>query len=158
MSLNRSELEPPLNPDPNVLPTRDREKPKLDYGGLVRFLVEPFLGSPDDLSVDCERSLSKPKVWIRMAFDEPDKGRVFGRGGRNIQAIRTVLQTAALAAGESIFLDIYGEHGGDVRERTGGDRFREERHSSGRSSEPPPRPRGATNPPPSPRSNRDRSP
>lgn len=43
-----------------------------------------------------------------MAFEDPEKGRVFGRGGRNIQAIRTVLEAAAGTAGQSIYLDIYG--------------------------------------------------
>ncbi|MGB5959267.1 MAG: KH domain-containing protein [Coleofasciculaceae cyanobacterium] len=78
-----------------------------DYIGLVRFLVAPFLESPDSLSVDCEKSASKGRVWIRLAFEGADKGRVFGRGGRNIQAIRMVIQTVALAAGHSAHLDIY---------------------------------------------------
>ena len=78
-----------------------------DYIGLVRFLVAPFLESPASLSVDCERSSSKGRVWIRLAFEGADKGRVFGRGGRNIQAIRMVIQAVALAAGQSAHLDIY---------------------------------------------------
>jgi predicted RNA-binding protein YlqC (UPF0109 family) len=78
-----------------------------DYVGLVRFLVAPFLESPASLSVDCEKSASKGRVWIRLAFEGADKGRVFGRGGRNIQAIRMVIQAVALAAGQSAHLDIY---------------------------------------------------
>jgi uncharacterized protein len=79
-----------------------------DYVGLVRFLVQPFLESPSSLKVDCEIIPSKPRVWIRLAFEGEDKGRVFGRGGRNIQAIRTVIEAAAKAAGQSVYLDIYG--------------------------------------------------
>src|SRR5919202_6415366 len=78
-----------------------------DYVGLVRFLVEPFLESPQRLSIDCEKSSSKGRVWIRLAFEGADKGRVFGRGGRNIQAIRAVIQAVAQAAGQSAHLDIY---------------------------------------------------
>lgn len=48
------------------------------------------------------------RAWIRIAFDSSDKGKVFGRGGRNIQAIRTVVAAAATAAGQSVHLDIYG--------------------------------------------------
>ena len=107
-----------------------------DYLSLVRFLLEPLLESGDSLSVDCEKSPSKPKVWIRMAFDDPDKGRVFGRGGRNIQAIRTVLEAAAQTAGESIYLDIYG-HG--MSDRSGSDRSGSDRSSEGRSPKSPPR-------------------
>jgi hypothetical protein len=79
-----------------------------DFAGLVRFLMEPFLDSPQSLSVDCEFSQTRKRVWIRIAFESSDKGKVFGRGGRNIQAIRTVIAAAALSAGQSVYLDIYG--------------------------------------------------
>ncbi len=59
------------------------------------------------MRVDCERSSAQPRTWIRLAFESEDKGRVYGRGGRNIQAIRTVLSAIAQAAGESVYLDIY---------------------------------------------------
>lgn len=88
-----------------------------DYAGLVRFLVEPFLELPDSLKVDCEVSPSRGKVWVRVAFEGTDKGRVFGRGGRNIQAIRSVLEAAARLAGYSAYLDVFGSsaqgHDGD---------------------------------------------
>lgn len=70
--------------------------------------MQPFLESPDSLSVDCEISHTLNRVWIRIAFDSTDKGKVFGRGGRNIQAIRTVIAAAAQTAGQSVYLDIYG--------------------------------------------------
>ncbi|MTJ09347.1 KH domain-containing protein [Anabaena sp. UHCC 0253] len=79
-----------------------------NYVGLVKFLVQPFLESPESLSVDCEISQILKRVWVRIAFDSTDKGKVFGRGGRNIQAIRTVIAAAAELAGQSVYLDIYG--------------------------------------------------
>ncbi|MBR8837216.1 MAG: KH domain-containing protein [Stigonema ocellatum SAG 48.90 = DSM 106950] len=79
-----------------------------DYAGLVRFLIQPFLDSPESLRVDCENSHTRKRVWIRIAFESTDKGKVFGRGGRNIQAIRTVVAAAAEAGGQSAYLDIYG--------------------------------------------------
>jgi uncharacterized protein len=96
-----------------------------DYIGLVRFLIQPFLEDPKTLSVDCEFSVNLQKAWIRIAFDNADKGRVFGRGGRNIQAIRTVITAAAAAAGQSVYLDIYGSSGG--RDGIPDDEDREER-------------------------------
>lgn len=83
-----------------------------DYVGLVKFLVEPFLESPNSLSIDCEKLNAKERVWIRLAFEGADKGRVFGRGGRNIQAIRMVMQAIAQAAGQFVHLDIYDEQAG----------------------------------------------
>ena len=79
-----------------------------DYPGLVRFLIEPFLESASSLSIDCEISENSSRVWIRIAFEGEDKGRVFGRGGRNIQVIKTVVAAAAACAGHSAYLDVYG--------------------------------------------------
>jgi len=98
MFSNKSTPETPSASSQNASP---------DYIGLVRFLFEPFLESPTSLKVDCEKSNANERVWIRLAFDGSEKGRVFGRGGRNIQAIRAVIQAAAQAAGQSAYLDIY---------------------------------------------------
>ncbi len=79
-----------------------------NYIGLVRFLLEPFLENSESLHADCEYLPSTNKVWLRVAFDVEDKGKVFGRGGRNIQAIRTILQTAATKGQQSLHLDVFG--------------------------------------------------
>lgn len=104
MSLNRSVPQPTSN----AVSNHSLAARVPDYDGLVRFLVQPFLESPGSLSVDCEISPNTARVWIRVAFEGEDKGRVFGRGGRNIQAVRTVIAAAAALAGHSVYLDIYG--------------------------------------------------
>lgn len=86
-----------------------------DYAGLVRFLIEPFLESPASLRVDCEIHPRQARTWIRLAFDDPDKGRVYGRGSRNIHAIRLVLDAVARVAGQSVYLEIYDREAGDMR-------------------------------------------
>jgi predicted RNA-binding protein YlqC (UPF0109 family) len=104
------------------------------------------LESPGSLRIDCEQFNHDQRVWIRLAFEGEDKGRVFGRGGRNLQAIRTVLATAAAAAGQSLYLDIYesqddkpkrresrDDNGYDQREDRRG-RSRDRRPTSPRSS------------------------
>lgn len=103
MFLNRSV---PQQPHHNVV--NKSSTASTNYEQLVRFLVQPFLETPGSLSVDCEISHTLHKVWIRIAFDSTDKGKVFGRGGRNIQAIRTVIAAAAEVAGQTVYLDIYG--------------------------------------------------
>jgi uncharacterized protein len=77
-----------------------------DYVGLVRFLMTPFLQHPDALKIDCERS--QQRVFVRMAIDDADRGRAYGRGGRNIDAVRHVLMACAQVAGETARLDIFG--------------------------------------------------
>lgn len=137
MSLNKSKPAPVPKPSNQTVVTQKRENyVSPDYVSLVRFLVEPLLESAESLRVDCEKSPSKPKVWIRMAFEDPDKGRVFGRGGRNIQAIRTVLAAAAQTVGESIYLDIYG-HG--MSDRSSSNRSSPNRSSDRRSPNSPSR-------------------
>ena len=83
------------------------EKASPDYVGLVRFLIEPFLEETESLHIDYEYLASSHKVWLRVAFDTADKGKVFGRGGRNIQAVNTILETAATNANHFLYLDIY---------------------------------------------------
>jgi uncharacterized protein len=104
MSLNSS-IPQPTNRENLQTIDSDRQP---DYAELARFLIQPFLESPNSLSVDCEFSANTAKVWLRVAFEGEDKGRVFGRGGRNIQNIRTVITAAAAMSGHSVYLDIYG--------------------------------------------------
>jgi predicted RNA-binding protein YlqC (UPF0109 family) len=106
MSLNRSVPEAFAQGDDGSSAQSRSMQP--DYVQLTRFLIQPFLESPESLKVDCEGSSGRPRVWIRLAFDSTDKGRVFGRGGRNIQAIRTVLEAAAQLAGQVAHLEIFG--------------------------------------------------
>ena len=100
-----------------------------DYVGLVKFLLEPFLENPESLEIDCEVLTESKKIWLRVSFDNSEKGRIFGRGGRNIQAIREVLNTAATIAGQSIYLDIYNADE-DKPDSSSGDRVQRD---SGRS-------------------------
>jgi uncharacterized protein len=79
-----------------------------DYEQIVRFLFQPFLSDAAAIGVDCEYTIDRRRVWIRVAVASDDRGSAFGRGGRNIQAVRTVLQAAAAVVGQSIHLDVYG--------------------------------------------------
>ena len=78
-----------------------------NYTGLISFLLKPFLAPTDSVLIHSEQVNPQTRIWLRVAVNSEDKGRVFGRGGRNIQAIRTLLQTAAAAAGQNIFLDVF---------------------------------------------------
>ncbi|MEM7064110.1 MAG: KH domain-containing protein [Cyanobacteria bacterium P01_B01_bin.77] len=89
-----------------------------DFEALVRFLVTPFLESPDALRLDFEPLSDGQRLWIRVAFDGEDKGRVFGRGGRNIQAIRKVLKATGALHNCSVHLDVYGESSQDSGDGT----------------------------------------
>jgi uncharacterized protein len=133
-----------------------------DYEQLVKFLFQPFLNEPEAIGVDCEYTIDRQRIWIRVAVATADRDTAFGRGGRNIQAIRTLLQAAATAVGQSIHLDVYGNTSNSrssdsadrdeapreqrssgirpTRRSAGGEEAPEEK-ASPRSNVPPPRPR-----------------
>ncbi|MGK7890971.1 MAG: KH domain-containing protein [Leptolyngbyaceae cyanobacterium] len=101
------------------LPTPDAEvvassSPPLDVGSganyveLVRYLVEPFLEAPGSLRVSCEMAHQNQRVLIRLAVEGEDKGKIFGRGGRNIQAVRAILQAIAQSYQQKIHLEVFG--------------------------------------------------
>jgi uncharacterized protein len=98
-----------------------------DYEQLARFLIEPFLEDPQSLKTNSELNSQGKKIWLRVAFDKGDRGKVFGRGGRNIQAIRTTIQTAAATHEETVFLDIYSDEPPQADDSSG----RRERSYSG---------------------------
>ncbi|NMF58436.1 KH domain-containing protein [Pseudanabaena yagii] len=78
-----------------------------DYNSLISFLLKPLLAHPDALRVDFESNSKSDRVWIRVAFDPEDRGRVFGKGGRTIQAVRTVVMTAAQEVGHSARFEVF---------------------------------------------------
>lgn len=111
-----------------------------NYEGLVSFLMKPFLDSPEALKTDVERLSDKQRVLLRVAFSPDDRGRMFGRGGRNIQAIRTVLQATAALYDERVSLDVYGESAHQSRsssdDENGGARRRRPRKGGDRPAPP----------------------
>jgi uncharacterized protein len=94
--------------DPVALAVVSDVADRPDYEALVRFLILPFLEDPSALKVDSEFSEVRARILVRVAFEGEDKGRVFGRGGRNIQAIRTVLEGVAQTVGHSAYLEVFG--------------------------------------------------
>lgn len=113
---------------------------ELDYSQLVKFLVGPFLASPDALRLDSEVSSRTGRILLRLAIEGEDKGKVFGRGGRNLQAIRSVVQTAASLTGGAVHLEVYGQSSGRDSGRKDGGRSGG-RDGGRRSPKPAPRPK-----------------
>ena len=117
--------------------------PKQDFEALARFLMEPFLDKPEALKFHIETLAGGKKLWLRAAFDEAeDKGRIFGRGGRNINAMRTVITAAAKPVDMRVNLSVFGEPEAERSSDRGG------RSGGGRSSGGGGRGRGRDNRPP----------
>jgi predicted RNA-binding protein YlqC (UPF0109 family) len=78
--------------------------PSVDVRGLVEFLVRGLVDLPDAVSVratERDRTLS---IEVRVAPD--DVGKVIGRRGRIISAIRTLARAASPLGGRRVIVEI----------------------------------------------------
>ena len=76
-----------------------------DFRNLVAFLVEHLVTEPEAVVVTEERG-EDGTVSIRIAVAAADVGRVIGKRGATINAIRTVANAGALYGGERIDVEI----------------------------------------------------
>jgi len=77
-----------------------------DIEGLVRYLVESLVDSPETVRI--EATESGDTVRFAVELDADDVGKVIGRGGRIIKAIRTLARAAGSAEGRHVEVDIVG--------------------------------------------------
>ena len=77
----------------------------LDAAGLVRVLVEPIVEHKDELEV-FESVMENGEILVEIGINEEDAGKVIGRQGRVIKAIRTLVCAAASRAGERVEVEL----------------------------------------------------
>jgi predicted RNA-binding protein YlqC (UPF0109 family) len=65
-----------------------------DYRDLVEYIVKNIVDNPDAAEIEVFSRNRADIVEIRL--DPEDVGRVIGRGGRTIEAIRAVVKAAAV--------------------------------------------------------------
>ena len=78
---------------------------KLDAAGLVRVLVEPIVEHKDELEVT-ESVMENGEILVEIGINEEDAGKVIGRQGRVIKAIRNLAWAAASRAGERVEVEL----------------------------------------------------
>lgn len=72
---------------------------------LVAFLTRSLVDNPDEVEVtSTETDESRVDMEIRVAQD--DMGRVIGRQGRTIRAIRSVVKAAAVKADKRVDVEV----------------------------------------------------
>lgn len=76
-----------------------------DYGDLVESIVRRLVNAPDQVKVTSERSGSGA-VLVTIVTAPDDVGRVIGRRGATINAIRLVAKAAAVKPGEKVDVDL----------------------------------------------------
>ncbi len=71
---------------------------------LLVLLVRPIVDEPDRIEVEATESDSRVDLELRVA--EADIGKVIGRGGRTIRAIRTVLKAASVKLDKRVNVEV----------------------------------------------------
>jgi predicted RNA-binding protein YlqC (UPF0109 family) len=79
---------------------------RADPDKLVSYLVTSLVDYPDDVKVDVERE--GDTVTYTVALNPEDVGKVIGRQGRVIKAIRTLVRAAASVDGGHAEVEIMG--------------------------------------------------
>ncbi len=64
-----------------------------DIAGLVSSVVEPLVEFPDDLEITSSEA-DDGTILVEIRVHEDDAGKVIGRQGRVIKAIRTLARAA----------------------------------------------------------------
>lgn len=75
-----------------------------DVRGLVEYVVRGLVSQPAAVRVEATERERMLVVEVRVAPD--DVGKVIGRRGRVIGALRTVARTAAARAGRRVHVEI----------------------------------------------------
>ena len=75
-----------------------------DYSELVGYIIKSIVAHPDDVSITMVEGERTNRVEVSLS--EEDVGKVIGRGGRNIDAIRAVVRAAALKNHDRVVVEI----------------------------------------------------
>ena len=71
---------------------------------LLVLLVRPIVDEPDRVEVEASESDTRVDLELRVAPD--DIGKVIGRGGRTIRAIRTMVKAASVKVGKRVNVEV----------------------------------------------------
>jgi len=71
---------------------------------LLLFLARSLVDEPEKVEVEGRETDSKVDLTLRVAPD--DVGKVIGRGGRIVKAIRTVLKAASVKANKRVNVEV----------------------------------------------------
>ncbi len=73
---------------------------------LVEYVVKQLVSKPDAASVSVSKS--NDKTLIEISVDEADRGKVIGRSGQTIKALR-MLVSAIVADDKKVMVDLAKE-------------------------------------------------
>ena len=71
---------------------------------LLLFLARSLVDEPEEVEVEGRETDSRVDLTLRVA--QGDMGKVIGRGGRIVKAIRTVMKAASVKEGKRVNVEI----------------------------------------------------
>jgi predicted RNA-binding protein YlqC (UPF0109 family) len=75
-----------------------------DYTELVSYIIKSIVAHPDEVKVSFVEGDRTNR--LEVSLNSEDVGKVIGRGGRNIDAIRSVVRAAALKNHDRVMVEI----------------------------------------------------
>ena len=72
---------------------------------LLAYLARLLVDAPDKVSVDSFEEEDGTLV-LELHVAEEDTGKVIGRGGRTVAALRTVMKASAVRHGRRVLVDV----------------------------------------------------
>ena len=79
--------------------------PPVDYRSLVEFIARSIAEEPEQVQVNAvERGRGTLLVTVKMA--DGDIGKLIGKNGRNIEALRSLVRAASLRERKRVFVDL----------------------------------------------------
>ena len=71
-----------------------------EIAGLVESVIRPLIDNPDDLVTE------DGSIFVEVRVNEEDAGKVIGRQGRVIKAIRTLARAAASSTNTHVDVEL----------------------------------------------------
>ena len=72
---------------------------------LLQTILEPMLDYPEALVIKSDETTHK--ISYKISVHESDVGRIIGRGGRFIKALRIVVSSADRDSSKKVFVDLH---------------------------------------------------
>ena len=71
---------------------------------LVEFIVKSLVDNPEKLVITTEEEGEVLKIFIKA--DENDIGKIIGKQGKIVKAIRTIVRSSAMKLGKQVIIEI----------------------------------------------------
>lgn len=77
---------------------------------LLEFVVKGILDKSDEVKITQEDEAGV--THLKLAVSEDEVGKIIGKKGKIIKAIKTMLKIKALKVGQKVYLELANEHQG----------------------------------------------